>query len=103
MIAIRDSNINALTIGRGAPLDASERSAWPDWCAPNDVAVIGVECPVDAAFLAKAYDVAHKIRSGPPKVEIRAAGYGTVRVSLSWTGSSKTAGSGESIHPLQLL
>src|SRR6266404_4008955 len=53
VVAIRDSNINALTIGRGTPLDASERSAWPHRCAPNDVAVIGIECPEDAALLAK--------------------------------------------------
>src|SRR5229473_2739593 len=63
VVAIRDSNINALTIGRGTPLDASERSAWTYRCAPNDVAVIGIECPEDAALLAKANDIAHEIRS----------------------------------------
>src|ERR1700747_946215 len=61
MVAIRDSNINSLTIGGGTPLDASERSARPDRCAPNDVAVIGVECPEDAALLAKADNIAHEI------------------------------------------
>src|SRR6266481_1381328 len=63
VVAIRDSNINALTIGRGTPLDASERSAWTYRCAPNDVAVIGIECPEDAALLAEANDIAHEIRS----------------------------------------
>ncbi len=61
MVAIRDSNINALTVGGGTPLDASERSAWTYWCAPNDVAVIGIECPEDAAFLAKADDIAEQV------------------------------------------
>ena len=63
MVAIRDSNINALTIGRGTPLDASERSAWTYRCAPNDVAVIGIECPEDSALLAKANNIADEIRS----------------------------------------
>src|SRR6266702_2874248 len=61
MVAIRDSNINALTIGRGTPLDASERSAWPHRCAPNNVAVIGIERPEDAALLAKANNIAEQI------------------------------------------
>src|SRR6266550_7889485 len=63
VVTIRNSNINALTIGRGTPLDASERSAWTHRCAPNNVAVIGIECPEDAALLAKANDIAQEIRS----------------------------------------
>src|SRR5580704_11425384 len=87
MVAIRDSNINALTIGRGAPFDASERSAWPHRCAPNDVSVIGIKCPEDAALLAKAHDIAHKIGACPSKIEILASGNRTVRL---WSRGSKT-------------
>ena len=32
---------------------ASERTAWPNLCGPNDVAVIGIK-PIDAALLPKA-------------------------------------------------
>ena len=45
MIVIPDRDINALTISGGAPLDASERTAWPNRCAPNDVAVLGIKRP----------------------------------------------------------
>src|SRR5258708_6980749 len=51
---IRDSDINPPTVGRRTPLDASERTAGPNECAPNDVAAIWIECPIDAALLAKA-------------------------------------------------
>ena len=77
---IPDGDINPLTVGRRTPLDASERTAWPNRCAPNDVAVIGIECPLDTAFLAKADNIPHQIGTCPSKVEIRATGYGTVRV-----------------------
>jgi hypothetical protein len=63
MVAIRDSNINSLPIGGGTPLDAPERSARPDRCTPNDVAIIGIECPEDAALLAKADNIAQQVRS----------------------------------------
>jgi hypothetical protein len=65
MAGIRDSDINAVTISRGTPLDASKRiaSAWPNRCTPNDVAVIGIKCPIDAAFLAKADNVTDQIGS----------------------------------------
>jgi len=59
---IPDSNINALPIGGSTPLDASERATGSNGRAPNDVAVIGIECPEDAALLAKANDIAQQIR-----------------------------------------
>jgi len=65
MVAIRYSDINSLTISRGAPLDSSEGSAWPNRCTPNDVPVIGIKCPKDAALLAKANNVTDQIRSRP--------------------------------------
>src|SRR6266436_5731810 len=86
MIVIPDRNINALAIGGGAPLDASKRTAWPNRCAPNDAAVIGIERPKDAAFLAKADNIAYKIRPCSSEIEIRAAGYRTVRL---WSCGSK--------------
>src|SRR5712671_3141737 len=80
MVAIRDSNINALTVGGGTPLDAPKRCAWPHRCTPDDVTVIRIKCPEDAALLAKADNVTHQIGSRPTKVKIWAAGYRTVRV-----------------------
>jgi len=99
MIAIGDRDINALAISRGAPLNASERSAWTNWRAPHDVAVIRIERPKDAALLAEADNIADEIRSCSSEVEIRAAGYRTIRV---WTGRSY-AGYGPSVSALQLL
>jgi hypothetical protein len=103
METIRDSDIDALTVGRRTPLDASERTAGPNECAPNDVAVIWIECPIDAALLAKADNITHEIGACPSKIEILAVGYGTVRGPWSWAGSSKTAGSCEGINTLQPL
>ncbi len=77
---IPDRNINALTVCSCSPLDASQRTAWPDRCAPNDVAVIGIECPIDAALLAKADDAAYEVRSCSSQIEIRAAGYRAIWV-----------------------
>src|SRR5246127_1766398 len=99
MIAIRDRYINPLTVSRSAPLNAAERSAWTNWRAPNDAAVIGVKRPKDAALLAEADNIADEIRSCSSEVEIRAAGYRTIRV---WTGRSY-AGYGPSVSALQLL
>jgi hypothetical protein len=62
LVAVRYRDINALTIGRGAPLDASERSAWPNRGAPNDAAVIGIRRPKDPALLAKADNITDEIR-----------------------------------------
>jgi hypothetical protein len=59
MVAIGDRHINALAIGRGAPLNPSERSSWANWRAPHDVAVIGIECPKDAALLTEADDISY--------------------------------------------
>src|SRR3981189_474278 len=101
MEAIRDSNINPPTVGRRTPLDPSERPAGADPCAPNDVAVIRIECPVDAALLGKADDITHEIGTCPSKIEILAVGYGTVRGPWSWADSPKTAGSCEGINTLQ--
>src|SRR5882762_490914 len=78
MVMIPDSDINPLTVGRRTPLDASERTARPNRCAPNDVAVIGIECPIDAALLAKADNITHEIGACPSKIEILAGGYGPV-------------------------
>jgi hypothetical protein len=103
METIRDSDIDALTVGRRTPLDASERTARPNKCAPSDVAVIGIERPIDAALLAKADNITHEIGACPSKIEILAVGYGTVRGPWSWAGSSKTAGSCEGINTLQPL
>src|ERR1700726_2189064 len=86
MVAIRDSHINALTIRRRAPLDSSERSARPHGCAPHDVSVIGIECPEDAALLAKANDTAHQVGACPSKIEILASGNRTVRL---WSRGSE--------------
>src|SRR5260370_17239308 len=99
MIAIRDRDINMLTIGGSAPLDASERSAWSHWSAPHDVAVIGIERPKDAALLAKADYIAQEIRSCSSKVEIRAAGYRTIRV---WSRKSY-AGYCPGVNPCSLF
>src|SRR3981189_2722005 len=99
MIAIRDRDINMLTIGGSAPLDASERSAWSHWSAPHDVAVIGIERPEDAALLAKADNIAQEIRSCSSKVEIRTAGYRTIRV---WSRRKQTC-HGPSVKALQPL
>src|SRR5882672_287194 len=76
MVAIRDSNINALTIGRRAPLDTSERSARPHRCAPNDVAVIGIECPEDAALLPKPTMLPTRLGPDPPKSKSGLVGTG---------------------------
>src|SRR5258707_9683640 len=103
MVTIPDSDINPLTVGCRTPLDAAERTAGPDRRAPNDVAVIWIECPIDAALLAKADNITHEIRSCPSKIEILAVGYGTVRGPWGWAASSKTAGSCEGINTLQLL
>src|SRR6266403_2128061 len=103
MVKIPDSDINPLTVGRRTPLDASERTAGHNRCAPNDVPVIGIECPIDAALLAKADNISHEIGACPSKIEILAVGYGTVRGPWSWAGSSKTAGSCEGINTLQPL
>src|ERR1700745_3697386 len=104
MIVIPDRDINALTISGDAPLDASERTAWPNRCAPNDVAVLGIKRPIDAALLAKADDGAQEIRPCPSKVEIWAGRYGTVRVcSRRWVASSKTACTCEGVNALQPL
>src|ERR1700730_1128742 len=104
MIVIPDRDINALTISGGAPLDTSERTTWPNRCAPNDVAVIGIKRPIDTALLAKADNVTHEIGSCTSEVEIWASRYGTVRVcSRRWAASSKTAGSCEGVNALQPL
>src|SRR5882762_6414341 len=102
MIGIPDRNIDALTIAGSAPFDASERSAWPNWCAPHDVAVIGIERPEDAALLAKADNIAQEIRSCSSKVEIRAAGYRTIRV---WSRRKQTCHcpSVKALQPLRPL
>src|SRR5258708_5390676 len=80
MVTIPDSDINPLTVGCRTPLDAAERTAGPDRRAPNDVAVIWIECPIDAALLAKANNITHEIGACPSQIEILAGGYGTVRV-----------------------
>src|SRR5215469_13592270 len=99
MIAIGDRDINAFAISRGAPLDASERSSWTNWRAPDDAAVIRIERPKNAALLTKTDNVSHEIRSCSSEVKIWAAGYRTVRV---WNGGS-FAGYGPSVRALQLL
>src|SRR5246500_5627905 len=99
MIAIGDRDINALAISRGAPLNAPERSPWTNWRAPHDVAVIRIERPKDAALLAEADNIADEIRSCSSEVEVRAAGYRTIRV---WSGRSY-AGYGPGVSALQLL
>src|SRR5580704_5541659 len=104
MVAIRDSNIKALTIGRGAPLDASERSAWPHRCAPNDVSVIGIECPEDAALLAKADNITHEIWACPSKIEILATRNRTVRLWSRGSEACRCPGieALQSLRPLDL-
>src|SRR4029077_3670336 len=80
MVMIPDSDINPLTVGRRPPLDASERTAGSDRCAPNDVAIIGIERPIDAALLPKAKKIPHQMGACPAKIEILARGDRTVRV-----------------------
>src|SRR5580704_8913926 len=80
METIRDSDIDALTVGRRTPLDASERTARPNKGAPSDVAVIGIECPEDAALLAKADNITHEIGACPSKIKVLAGGNRTIRV-----------------------
>jgi len=80
MVTIPDSDINPLTVGCRTPLDAAERTAGPDRRAPNDVAVIWIECPIDAALLAKANNITHEIGACPSKIKVLAGGNRTIRV-----------------------
>ena len=80
MTTIGDSDINPPTIRRGAPLDASVRTAWPNRRTPNKVAVIGIECPENTALLAKADDITQQIGAGSPQIEILAGGHRTIGV-----------------------
>src|ERR1700737_2555921 len=79
-VPVRDGDTDTRSVGRGTPLDPSERTAWTDRRAPDDVAVIGIQRPIDAALLTKADDAAHQVGSRSSQVEIRAGGYGTVRL-----------------------
>src|SRR6266404_685818 len=80
MVTIPDSDINPLTVGCRTPLDAAERTAGPDRRAPNDVAVIWIECPIDAALLAKANNITHEIGACPSKIKVLAGRNRTIRV-----------------------
>src|SRR5258707_1105663 len=80
MVTIPDSDINPLTVGCRTPLDAAERTAGPDRRAPNDVAVIWIKCPIDAALLAKADDITHEIGACPSKIKVLAGRNRTIRV-----------------------
>ena len=80
MIVIPDLNINALTIGGGAPLDTSQRTAWPNRCAPNDIAVVRVKCPVNAALLPETDNISQEIGASSSEVEILTGRYRTVRI-----------------------
>src|SRR5580700_6139390 len=80
MVTISDSDINPLTVGCRAPLDAAEGTTGPDRRAPNDVAVIWIECPEDAALLAKADNITHEIGACPSKIKVLAGGNRTIRV-----------------------
>ena len=63
MVVVSDGNVDALTVGCGAPFDPAQRAARADRRGPDDPAVVGIERPVDAALLADADDVPHQIRS----------------------------------------
>src|SRR5260370_9042540 len=80
MVMVPDSGINPLAVGRRTPFDASERTARPNRCAPNDVAVIGIKCPIDAALLAKADDITHEMGACPSKIKVLAGRNRTIRV-----------------------
>ena len=74
MIVVPDLNINTFTIRGGAPLDASQRTAWPNRCAPNDGAVIGIKCPINTALLAKANDITQPAFGCPIKHRTEVSG-----------------------------
>src|SRR5258708_3990592 len=80
MVTIPDSDINPPTVGCRTPLDAAERTAGPDLRPPDDVAVIWIECPIDAGLLAKANNITHEIGACPSKIKILAGRNRTIRV-----------------------
>src|SRR5882762_7083900 len=104
MVTIPDSDINPLTVGCRTPLDAAERTAGPDRRAPNDVAVIWIECPIDAALLAKANNITYEIGACPSKIKVLAGGNRTIRVCPGREKAREVPGvkALQSLRPLDL-
>src|SRR4029077_6685825 len=100
MVAVRDRNIDSLSVRRRSPLDSSERSAWPHRCAPNYVAVIGIQRPKDTALLSEPDNIFQQIGTRPSQIEIRAGWHRAVRVCCpSWENARHRPGVEALEHP----
>ncbi len=70
MPAIRDSDINALSICGGALLNTSEGCAWPHNRTPYNIAIAEIQCPVDSALLAEAHDLRQQVGARSAQIKI---------------------------------
>src|ERR1035438_2471001 len=65
-------DVDGGAIGGRAPFNAAERAAGAHDCAPDDLAVSGIQCPVYSALLPETDDVPNQVGSGATQVVIGA-------------------------------
>jgi len=74
MEVISDRCVDMVAVGRRSPFDTAQGAARTQDGAPNDIAIVRIQCPIHAALLPETDNVSDSIRSRPAEIDIRAAG-----------------------------
>jgi len=67
-----------VSFGRRPEFHPAQRAAGASDCAPDDIARISIQRPVNTAFLAESHDISHQVRTGAGEVIVVAFQLGTV-------------------------